>query len=73
MTAATPLSIAVVTVSDTRTEDTDKSGAQLVSSLEQAGHRLYSKVIVPDDVYRLRATVSVSSSTPSRKPFSTLS
>lgn len=58
MAAATALSIAVVTVSDTRTEETDKSGAQLVNNLEQAGHRLHSKTIVKDDVYQLRATVS---------------
>ncbi|MEX2468710.1 MAG: molybdenum cofactor biosynthesis protein B, partial [Pseudohongiellaceae bacterium] len=58
MSVATALSIAVVTVSDTRTEETDKSGAQLVSSLEKAGHHLHSKTIVKDDVYQLRATVS---------------
>ncbi len=58
MRAETVLSLAVVTVSDTRTEETDKSGAVLVECLQQAGHRLHSKTIVKDDVYQLRAVVS---------------
>ncbi len=58
MTAPTPLNIAVVTVSDTRTEDTDKSGAVLVEGLQQAGHQLQCKSIVKDDIYQLRAEVS---------------
>ena len=58
MSAATPLQIAVVTVSDTRTEEADKSGNVLVESLKQAGHLLHSKNIVKDDVYDLRAMVS---------------
>jgi molybdenum cofactor biosynthesis protein B len=52
------LSIAVLTVSDSRTEQTDKSGKLLVARLEQAGHRLCEKVIVPDDKYQIRAAVS---------------
>lgn len=53
-----PLNIAVLTVSDTRTEETDKSGALLVQRLGAAGHRLAEKRIVPDDVYRIRAVVA---------------
>jgi molybdenum cofactor biosynthesis protein B len=52
------LNIAVLTVSDSRTEQTDKSGKQLVDRLQQAGHRLAEKRIVPDDVYRIRAVVA---------------
>lgn len=52
------LDIAVLTVSDTRTETTDTSGRLLVERLEAAGHRLHEKVICPDDVYELRARVS---------------
>ena len=52
------LPLAVVTVSDTRTEETDKSGRVLVGCLEEAGHKLHSKQIVKDDVYQLRAEVS---------------
>lgn len=55
----TPLNIRVITVSDTRTKETDKSGAVLVEKLVDAGHRLLGKVIIPDDVYQLRAAVSV--------------
>jgi molybdenum cofactor biosynthesis protein B len=53
-----PLSIAVLTVSDSRTEADDKSGKLLVDRLEGAGHRLHEKAIVPDDIYRIRAVVS---------------
>jgi molybdenum cofactor biosynthesis protein B len=53
-----PLSIAVLTVSDTRTEDNDLSGNTLVERLTEAGHRAADKRIVPDDIYRIRAAVS---------------
>jgi len=52
------LNIAVLTVSDSRTEQTDKSGKLLTERLSEAGHRLAEKVIVPDDVYRIRAVVA---------------
>jgi molybdenum cofactor biosynthesis protein B len=52
------LGIAVLTVSDTRNEASDKSGATLVELIEGAGHRLASRQIVPDDIYRIRASVS---------------
>jgi molybdenum cofactor biosynthesis protein B len=52
------LNIAVLTVSDSRTEDTDKSGKLLVGRLNDAGHQLAEKLIVPDDVYRIRAVVA---------------
>lgn len=53
-----PLDIAVLTVSDSRTEETDKSGRLLVDRLTEAGHRCAEKLIVPDDIYRIRAAVS---------------
>ena len=53
-----PLSIATLTVSDTRTEADDKSGKVLVERLQRAGHRLAEKAIVPDDIYAVRAIVS---------------
>ena len=58
MSTFTPLNIAVVTVSDTRTAETDKSGVVLVERLEAAKHRLHTKTIIRDDVYQLRAEVS---------------
>lgn len=54
----TQLSCTVLTVSDTRTAATDKSGDLLVQLLEADGHRLAERIIVPDDVYRIRAEVS---------------
>jgi len=53
-----PLNIAVMTVSDSRTEDDDKSGKVLVDRLLEAGHNLAEKKIVADDIYKLRAVVS---------------
>ncbi|MBT8421862.1 MAG: molybdenum cofactor biosynthesis protein B [Gammaproteobacteria bacterium] len=53
-----PLNIAVLTVSDTRNEQTDKSGSLLCERLNAAGHRLADKQIQPDDIYRIRASVS---------------
>lgn len=53
-----PLQIAVLTVSDSRTEETDTAGKILVERLTKAGHRLAEKLIVPDDMYRIRAAVS---------------
>ncbi|MGY6274033.1 molybdenum cofactor biosynthesis protein B [Methylomonas sp. MgM2] len=53
-----PLNIAVLTVSDTRTEENDVSGLTLVTGINDAGHRLYDKKIVRDDIYQIRAIVS---------------
>ncbi|MEM9255619.1 MAG: molybdenum cofactor biosynthesis protein B [Pseudomonadota bacterium] len=53
-----PLSIAVLTVSDTRTAADDTSGDYLVEAAGEAGHRLAERQIVPDDVYQIRAVLS---------------
>lgn len=53
-----PLAIAVLTVSDTRTEADDVSGRTLIERLTAAGHRLAERAIVPDNIYRIRAVVS---------------
>ncbi|MBE0469464.1 MAG: molybdenum cofactor biosynthesis protein B [Methyloprofundus sp.] len=53
-----PLNIAVLTVSDTRSEEDDISGQTLVERLDAAGHHLFAKAIVADDIYQIRATVS---------------
>ncbi|GAB1620439.1 molybdenum cofactor biosynthesis protein B [Agarivorans albus] len=52
------LNIAVLTVSDTRNEDTDTSGRYLAEALTEAGHKLAAKQIVIDDVYQIRAILS---------------
>lgn len=52
------LNIAILTISDTRTEDDDTSGKTLVERVENAGHRIFEKKIVKDDIYQIRAVVS---------------
>ncbi|MBV6658638.1 MAG: molybdenum cofactor biosynthesis protein B [Devosiaceae bacterium] len=51
------LGIAVLTVSDTRTLEDDRSGDTLVNRLEGAGHRLAGRAIVPDDIPTIQSTV----------------
>ena len=51
-----PVNIAVMTVSDTRTPDTDTSGDILVQRLTEAGHTLATRAIVKDDVGQIRGT-----------------
>ncbi|MCF7221872.1 molybdenum cofactor biosynthesis protein B [Marilutibacter chinensis] len=53
-----PLSLCVLTVSDSRTSANDTSGDYLARALTDAGHRLAGRALLPDDKYRLRATVS---------------
>ena len=52
-----PVGIAVLTVSDTRTLETDRSGDTLAARIMDAGHRLAARAIVPDDVPAIRAQV----------------
>jgi molybdenum cofactor biosynthesis protein B len=49
-----PVRIAVLTVSDTRTKKTDKSGPLLVSMIEEAGHQVAEHAVVEDDVKAIR-------------------
>jgi molybdenum cofactor biosynthesis protein B len=53
-----PLSLCVLTVSDSRTAAEDSSGDWLAAALAEAGHRLHAREVLPDDRYRLRATIS---------------
>jgi len=52
-----PVGFAVLTVSDTRTLEDDKSGRTLAERIEAAGHRLMAREIVTDDVEAIRAVV----------------
>ena len=52
-----PLRIAVLTVSDTRTEETDTSGGLLVERLLAAGHELADKAIVSDEIDTIREQI----------------
>ncbi len=58
MSSAVSLNIAVLTISDTRTTDTDTSGAYLIEAVETAGHKLAARHLVKDDIYAQRAIVS---------------
>ena len=53
-----PLQIAVLTITDTRTEAEDKSGRLLVDRLQAAGHTQFEKRLVKDDIYAIRAEIS---------------
>jgi molybdenum cofactor biosynthesis protein B len=55
--AITPVRIAVLTISDTRDEESDTSGHILVERLKEAGHQLAEKALVRDDVGEIRAQV----------------
>ena len=52
-----PLRIAILTVSDTRSDETDKSGALLADRVTRAGHEFAGKMIVADDVEAIQSQV----------------
>jgi molybdenum cofactor biosynthesis protein B len=53
-----PLNICILTVSDTRNFETDTSGQKLQDLLTTAGHKLYERNLVIDDIYQIRAVIS---------------
>ena len=57
-TASESLAIAILTVSDTRTLDTDTSGQYLVDAVTEASHSVADRQLVIDDIYQQRAIVS---------------
>lgn len=52
-----PVSCAVITVSDTRNKDTDKSGKLMIDLLTQANHQVNAYVIIPDDKEVIQQTI----------------
>ena len=52
------LNIAIIIVSNTRTARTDKSGKLLKKLILNDGHKVFDKIIIPDDVYQIRAATS---------------
>lgn len=52
-----PVRIAILTISDTRTEAEDKSGATLVRLAEEAGHTVAARAIVKDEIEQIRERV----------------
>ena len=53
-----PLRIAILTISDTRTLDDDRSGDRLITHLEEAGHTLATRAIVKDTITSIQAVVT---------------
>ena len=53
-----PLHICILTVSDTRSLETDTSGQKLQALLTLAGHKLHDRNLVIDDIYQIRAVLS---------------
>lgn len=53
-----PLNICILTVSDTRSLETDTSGQKLQDLLTAAGHHLYARNLVIDDIYQIRTVIS---------------
>ena len=53
------LNIAILTVSDTRSLEEDTSGKYLADSLVESGHTLAQRAIRTDDIYQIRAIVSL--------------
>jgi molybdenum cofactor biosynthesis protein B len=62
--AFVPLGTAVLSVSDTRTLETDTSGALIASRLSEAGHRLSSRGIEKDDLLSIRSRVQALAADP---------
>ncbi|MGH1487634.1 MAG: molybdenum cofactor biosynthesis protein B [Cellvibrionaceae bacterium] len=54
----TPLAIALLTISDTRTQENDTSGDLLNKCIQSANHHLADRAIIKDDVYQIRAKIS---------------
>ena len=52
-----PINIVVLTISDTRTNETDTSGALLQERINTAGHKCVKKIIIPDDVQKIKDTL----------------
>ena len=52
------LNIAILTISDSRSEDNDKSGKILYDLINESGHHVSDKSIVKDDIYAIRSAMS---------------
>ena len=53
------LNISIIIVSDTRNLNTDKSGKLLEKLITKDGHKVINRVVIPDDLYKIRATTSL--------------
>ncbi len=48
------INIAIIIVSDTRTDETDKSGKKLKELIDTDGHTVIDKIIIKDNIYQIR-------------------
>lgn len=53
-----PLNVCILTISDTRNRDNDTSGNMLQKLTEEAGHHIFDRRLIKDDVYQMRASIS---------------
>ena len=53
-----PINIVVITISDSRTKDNDTSGNTLEKRILEAGHNLFQRIIIPDDLKQIRETLT---------------
>lgn len=53
-----PVKLAIMTVSDSRTLENDTSGDALLKMATEDGHEVVERILVPDDIYRIRYEVS---------------
>jgi molybdenum cofactor biosynthesis protein B len=60
----TPLRVSIITVSDSRTLETDKSGGLLMDQLLAAGHLISQRTIVKDDLLVIRRAIQVGIDSP---------
>ena len=54
-----PINIAVITISDSRTEENDTSGDTLEKRITDAGHKMIKRTIIPDDVSKIQDTLYI--------------
>ena len=57
-----PINIAIITISDTRTKENDTSGDTLERRITKAGHQMIKRIIIPDDINKIKDTIEKLSS-----------
>ena len=56
------INIAIITISDSRTKENDTSGDTLEKRITKAGHQMVKRIIIPDDVSKIKKTLEELSS-----------
>ena len=57
-----PINIAIITISDTRTKENDTSGDTLERRITKAGHQMIKRIIIPDDINKIKDSLEKLSS-----------